>query len=309
MASLSDLEFSRDFRDPAWSDVARAMLAEAGIRASILTRAEQGENIVFMIGRELVLKIYRPDKEGFSRELTGLHAAAGRTGLAIPSVVRHGRLRGYQYLITEQLPGRVMTRAEWLTMAAPAQVRLVRQLANELRDLHQADASEVTFDWKRFLEAQIESAVEKQIREGGNPEWLRSMPGYLAEHLPLLRDLETDVFMHGDVHFGNLRVVAGRDGARIVGIFDFADSLKGPREYEFIAVGVLMLQGQGKLQREFFRTYGYPDSDVNEELRHCMFVLTMMYEHSSLRRCAERLGVDPLNYKLRDLGKAIWSFA
>jgi hypothetical protein len=69
-----------------------------------------------------------------------------------------------------------------------------------------------------------------------------------------------------------------------------------------------MIQGQGDLQREFFRAYGYKDTDIDITLRHRMMMLTMLYEYSSLRRYAERLGVNPMGYSLEELERAIWSF-
>jgi len=98
------------------------------------------------------------------------------------------------------------------------------------------------------------------------------------------------------------------EGPAIGGLFDFADSLKGFYEYEFVAVGVLMIQGQGELQREFFRAYGYRDDEINEELRRRMMLLTILYEHSSLTRYAARLGPSSENLGLEQLEGAIWSF-
>jgi hypothetical protein len=94
----------------------------------------------------------------------------------------------------------------------------------------------------------------------------------------------------------------------ISGLFDFADSLTGLHEYEFVAIGVLMIQGQGVLQREFFRAYGYLDSEINIELRRRMMLLTILYEHSSLRRYAERLGTGSEKLTLEELERAIWNF-
>jgi aminoglycoside phosphotransferase (APT) family kinase protein len=114
--------------------------------------------------------------------------------------------------------------------------------------------------------------------------------------------------MHGDVHFGNLRVTEDRERPTISGLFDFADSLTGFFEYEFVAIGVLMIQGQGDIQREFFRAYGYNDTEINLELRRRMMLLTILYEHSSLRRYAERLGSGSKNLSLEQLEQAIWNF-
>ena len=79
-------------------------------------------------------------------------------------------------------------------------------------------------------------------------------------------------------------------------------------EYDFLAVGVLMIQGQGDLQREFFRFYGYENSEINENLRKRLMLLTMFYEWSDLRRYAIRLREEALDYSLLELEKAIWNF-
>ena len=99
-----------------------------------------------------------------------------------------------------------------------------------------------------------------------------------------------------------------RERPVISGLFDFADSLKGFYEYEFVAIGVLMIQGQGDLQREFFRAYGYADLDIDVELRRRLMLLTILYEHSSLRRYAERLGPGTEKLGLEELERAIWNF-
>ena len=122
-------------------------------------------------------------------------------------------------------------------------------------------------------------------------------------------DCGAHVLLHGDVHFGNLLVVDEGGRLKISGLFDLADSLRGSHEYDFLAPGVLMFQGQGDLQREFFRHYGYPDTDINEEMRRRMMMLTILYEFSSLRRYAERLSPEAVNLSLNELERAIWCFA
>jgi hypothetical protein len=106
-----------------------------------------------------------------------------------------------------------------------------------------------------------------------------------------------------------MQVIEKSGKLEISGLYDFADSLKGFHEYEFIAVGVLMIQGQGELQREFFRAYGYADNEIDETLRRRMMTLTMLYEYSSLRRYAERLRPAAVSYSLEKLEREIWSFA
>jgi hygromycin-B 7''-O-kinase len=304
--SLND--FDKRFRDEIWLDVAADICRREQITFERLTRAEHGENIVVIVDDEFIIKIYTPKKNGFNRERAALEFAQGKTSLPLPQIVGHGEIEGYFYLVTDRLTGTSLLRPEWVTLGRSAQVGLLTQLAFGLRELHSNDASDIHFDWPEFVEIQVESVVDRQLAEGGNPEWIKSLPKYIERYLSLLPKNPPSVFMHGDVHFGNLRVTEDRERPIISGLFDFADSLKGFPEYEFVAIGVLMIQGQGDLQREFFRAYGYQDSEINIEMRRRMMMLTILYEHSSLRRYAERLGPGSEHLSLEDLEKAIWNF-
>jgi hygromycin-B 7''-O-kinase len=304
--SLND--FEKRFDDPVWLEIAAEICQRHRIEFQDLNRAEHGENIVIFIDDQFVLKIYTPKKNGFNRETRALNFVRDKTSLPVPEIIDIGEIEGYRYLITDRLPGRQMPRSEWLNVCPSAQIELLTQLAVGLKELHSRDAGEIDFDWNEFVRIQIGSVIERQRREGGNPEWLESLPTYLETYLPLLPVSPRQVFMHGDVHFGNLRVTDEANGPVISGLFDFADSLRGFHEYEFVAIGVLMIQGQGDLQREFFRAYGYAETDINIDLRRRMMLLTILYEHSSLHRYAIRLRPEAVSYSLDDLERSIWSF-
>jgi aminoglycoside phosphotransferase len=201
-----------------------------------------------------------------------------------------------------------MTREEWLALESSAQIGLLTQLAYGLKELHSDNAEEIHFDWNEFISIQIDSVIDRQRAAGGNPEWLESIPQYLDDNLGLLPKTVPDILMHGDVHFGNIRVTDDRVRPVISGLYDFADSLKGFHEYEFVAPGVLMIQGQRELQRDFFRAYGYADKDIDEELRTRLMLLTILYECSSLKKYALRLRPEAVNYSLLELERAIWNF-
>ncbi|MBK6723886.1 MAG: hypothetical protein IPG58_11680 [Acidobacteria bacterium] len=70
----------------------------------------------------------------------------------------------------------------------------------------------------------------------------------------------------------------------------------------------MILQGEGELQREFFRAYGYADNEMDEEMRRRLMTLTMLYETADLRRYALRLRPDAVDLDLYELEKAIWAF-
>jgi Ser/Thr protein kinase RdoA (MazF antagonist) len=196
----------------------------------------------------------------------------------------------------------------WLGLELRQQIEVVSELSVGLKELHSHDARAIDFDWRNFIGRQAASIVERQKAHGGNPEWIERLPAYLAESLPLLPPDAENVFLHGDVHFGNLRLLETGGKWRISGLFDFADSLKGFYEYDFLAVGLLMIQGQGELQREFFRAYGCAENEINETLRRRLMLLTILYETADLRRYAARLKPEAVNLTLDELERAIWNF-
>lgn len=70
-----------------------------------------------------------------------------------------------------------------------------------------------------------------------------------------------------------------------------------------------MIQGQGLIQREFFKSYGYREDALDETFRRRLMMLTMLYETSDLRRYALRLKPEAVDFSLEKLTKSIWSFA
>lgn len=307
ISSLED--FNRSFREEVWQDAARAICARHGISYHVVRRCEQGENIIFFVDEKYVIKIFAPSRRGFEREKSALEFAAGKTSLQIPEIVAAGNIERCDYLVMTQLEWDPAAWQEWRKASKKEQIKLLAGIAAELKGLHSHNASSIDFNWNVFLEHQIGTCLERQKRAGANPEWLESLPRYLEENLFLLPKNPREVFLHGDIHFGNLRVTKKGGKWQVFGLLDFADSLKGFHEYEFVAPGVLMIQGQGELQREFFRAYGYKENELDETLRRRLMLLTILYECSDLRKYALRLRPEAVNFTLEELEKAIWSFS
>ncbi len=299
-------DFERDFKSEIWHEAAQNICEKHKINFEKLKREAQGESVVFLVDDKFVSKIYVPTKNLLEREKIALETA--RTNLKTPEVIAFGDLEGYKYLMTTQLEGDLMTREVWLKLENREQISILSQLADGLKNLHRSDASKINFDWHKFIADQAATCLERQKAGQVNDKVLARIPAYIEEHFSLLPNDFSQVFLHGDVHFGNLRFLKTNGNWRISGLFDFADSLKGFHEYDFLAVGVLMIQGQGNLQREFFRAFGYADSEINDGLRKRLMLLTMFYEYSDLRRYAKRLRPEAVDYSLAELERAIWNF-
>jgi len=301
-------DFLRYFKDEIWLNAAENICQRHSISHHSLQRAEGGEHIVFLVDDCFVIKIYTPFRGGFEREKVALEFVQGKTNLPLPEILFEGEIETFNYLVLTQHAGVLMTRDVWLGLGKRKQIAVLSQLAGGLKQLHSHRAEAIDFDWRKFTEHQAATVIERQKSSGVNGKILARLPGYLKESLPLLPKNTAPVFLHGDVHFGNLRLIETDGDWRISGLFDFADSLTGFHEYDFLAVGVLMIQGQGELQREFFRAYGYKESEIDETMRRRLMLLTILYETADLRRYALRLKPEAVDYTLDELERAIWAF-
>lgn len=304
MKEYFEINFEADF----WFDYARTICRRHKISEGGLKRSPQGEHVVFLIDKTSVIKIYNPHRNCFEREKKALEFVQQKTALPVPEIIAAGEIEGFSYLATTQLGGHLMTRQTWLDLQPVEQIGVIRQLAEGLRELHSHNPSAIDFDWRKFVEYQSSTTVERQQAGGVNSAVMERLPSYLEESLPLVPKNLPPVFLHGDIHFGNLRLLKTGGNWKISGVFDFADSLKGFHEYDFLAIGVLMIQGQGDVQREFFRAYGYRDSELDETLRRRLMLLTILYECSDLRRYALRLKPEAVDFSLDELERAIWNF-
>jgi len=304
--------YERHFRSPAWARAASVVCARHGLRAEPLARSPQGENVIFFAGARAVVKIFSPARDNFARERAALRFARGRLPVETPELLHEGEIEGWPYLVIGRLGGEA-SREVWARVPRRDRLEIVTLVGAALRELHAHEAPleepALNRDWPGFVRRQARRAVERQRACGANPEWLERLPSYVEERIGLLEGGGREVFLHGDVHAGNLLLAEEGGRWRVRGLVDFGDSLCGAREYEFVAPGVLMVQGDGELQRALLGAYGYGESGLDAALRARLMLLTVLYECSDLRKYALRLAPEAATYTLDRLERAIWAFA
>jgi Ser/Thr protein kinase RdoA (MazF antagonist) len=241
--------------------------------------------------------------------MKAIEFVGGKLDFTTPEIVEIGEFENLQYILMTQLAGESMTRNDWLKVPEKQQSAFVSKLAVGLKQIHNLSAENFENNWAEFVEDRAATFIERQIAHGVNSEVIKRLPQFIEENLKLVPKNERAIFMHADVHFGNLRVKNSNGSLEIAGLFDFADSRRGFFEYDFLAVGVLMIQGQREIQREFFTSYGYQETDLDETFRKRLMMLTMLYETADLRRYALRLKPEAVDFSLEELERGIWSFA
>jgi hygromycin-B 7''-O-kinase len=310
LADFADYE--RRFNDDVWQQAAAVICARHRLSYESLRRSPLGENIIFFVDDRRVIKIFAPARGQHLREAAALEFAHGKLDIETPEVIHAGELEGWPYLLMTHLAG-VPMREVWPEIETRERLPLVSRLGCALRALHShvAPLAEAALnrDWSAFIKQQASASVERQRGCGANPQWLEALPSFIAARMELLPTGFRPVMLHGDVHPGNVLLKETNGRWQVAGLFDFGDSFCGFREYEFVAPGVLMVQGSGELQREMLLAYGYAESELDVNLRARLMLLTILYECSDLRKYALRLAPAAVHLKLEELEAAIWRFA
>src|SRR5262249_9079930 len=154
-----------------------------------------------------VIKIFAPFRQCYLREKASLEFANGKLGIETPATLHAGEIEGWSYLIMTRLAG-FPAREVWSEVVERERIEIVSRLGAALKNLHEhappLSDSALNRDWRGFIERQAQTCVERQRARGANPEWLESLPAYVAARRPLLPADRRPALLHGDVHPGNL---------------------------------------------------------------------------------------------------------
>lgn len=305
-------DYQRHFHDDVWQRAAAVICARHNLAYECLRRSPLGENIIIFVDDRFVIKIFAPLRGQYEREAAALEFAHGRLGIETPEVVCAGELEGWPYLLMTHLAGLPM-REVWSEIGERERLEIVSRLGIEMKNLHAYAAplsrAALNRDWDDYLKRQARVSVERQRACGANPQWLESLPSYIEARLSLLPAKHSPVLLHGDIHPGNVLLDERGGRWRVAGLFDFGDSFCGFSEYEFVAPGVLMVQGRREQQRAMLLAYGYTEAELDINLRSRLMLLTIFYECSDLRKYALRLAPEAVHLTLEELEAAIWTFA
>ena len=301
------------FRGDKWDRAAAEICRQHRINYSIILRSPNSENVVFLVDKEFVIKIFAPFRDMYSREVWALRIAHGKLGIKTPEVLYTGEINSRPYLVIKQLAGRSLQHP-WSALRQRERCEVLSGLGAAMKQLHSWEftLSQTVADdnngWRVFLERQVRSSVERQRLRGASPQWLESLPRYLASGLSLLPTDHRHVLLHGDLHPGNLLFDRKGKHWRIVGLIDFADSLSGFCEYDFIKPVMHMAFGNCSLQRTLLLAYGYKEGELDLALRRRLMLLTILHEGSNMRMAALRLQPKANALALDELEARLWPF-
>ncbi len=205
---------------------ARHALAKAGLDPSVeLHPLSSVTNEVWLAGRHIV-RVNRHPVPRLWREAT-LATMLLSAGVGCPPIVAYGGIVGADWMITERLPGQVLSRC-WPAMSTTDRRRAISQLAERLRQLHgyvlgeslpevaspQLLASSAGPGSVDRLMSGLDAA---QDLEHVDPVLILQAKTLVRESLVALDPVPAATLIHGDIHFENILW----DGEHITGLLDF----------------------------------------------------------------------------------------
>lgn len=262
-----------------------------GVDAARLTRYAAGSRPVYAAG-DLVLKLFPPVATWprWRVEAEVLAAVHGRLPTPTPQVQATGEHDGWGYLLMSRLPG-IPLDTVWDQVPAAGRDRLAGQLGETIATLHQLPPPAIRdwwpADWGAFVARQRAQAVSEQRDLGLPAAWADQIPGFLdAVALPT----GTPVLLHTEVMREHLLATEGPDGTwELSGLIDFEPAMRGEGEYEFVAVGVFVAEGDARFLARTLTAYGYHPDQLGPSLRRRLLAWGILHRYSNLSWWMRRL--------------------
>jgi len=217
---------------------ARHALAKAGLDPSVELRPLSSvTNEVWLAGEQHVVRVNRHPVPRLWREAT-LATILLPARVGCPPIVAYGGILGADWMITERLPGQVLSRC-WPAMSTSDRRRAIHQLADRLRRLHEFRLGEplpeiavpqllASSAGPGSSERLLDALDRAQDLEFVDPVVILKAKTMVRDCLPALDAVAAETLIHGDVHFENVLW----DGEQITGLLDFEWSRTAARDLE-----------------------------------------------------------------------------
>lgn len=268
-----------------WGPVVAAIRKRHGLsQESEALPFATGSAAVWDLGSKQVLKIFHPrDGADCERERASFELAGPRLDVPLPRALAWGEERGFPYLLMSRLDGRPLAEC-WAEMADGEREGLLSDLGAVTRRLHGlALPSEAPYrlDWAAHLDEQRQSAAQRQRSKGLAPELCAGIDSFLeARSLPANGEL---VLLHTELMRDHVMVTREEGGGfKLSGLFDFAEAITGPPEYDFASVGLFVSEGRPELLRAFLRGYGYEPEALSLELSCRLMAYALIHRYGNL---------------------------
>jgi hygromycin-B 7''-O-kinase len=313
----SDAAYESSLRDPSfWEPYARAALRSSGIddTGDVRTRFPT-THVAARVGDDRFVKLHYEDWFGedcFQTEREA-YRILGDRGVPIPRLLAEGSLYPdsdgwrWPFLVMSAMDGRALRDVDGA--ATDDDLTTVASfVGSTLRSLHETPVEDGEYISLGIYEDLISTRMSRCHRD--HVTW-GSLPGRL---LPQVRDYvwkaedlidpdrETPVFVHGDLHGGNVFVEGEPGSLRPTGIVDFNDAYEGDRHYDLVAIHLKTFGGDKALLRTMLDAYGWPS--MGRDWPRRMMAFTLAHDFDMVAPFASRIPAEVQT--LDELAALVW---
>ena len=289
-------DWSATFRDASlWRPVIDAISDAHGISYRNVEIPQSNTNVVFVLDRRLVLKIYSPFWSEFDIEPKLIDVLGASEAVPVPAIIASGQYHDrvpWGYLITEYRPGRTLdavrpqiTRDELLGIAS--QVGSVARALHEtdVRLLGGIDAGE---PWGDVVDRRRRAVLTELVDKGVIvPEVADTLAGILDDAVAASNGVQR-VVVHGDLESDHILLKRESGEWRISSVIDFGDAKIGVRDYEWMPLWLALFHRDTEVMRTFFEAYD-PGLLADDELPQRVMAWTLLHD----------FGTDAITWLLR----------
>lgn len=294
-----DEAYERSLQDAAfWAPYAKAALRLSGLPDEGEVRTHYPTtHVAALVNGVYLVKLHYEDwfgEDSFQTEREA-YTLLARQELPIPELLAEGALYEdgwrWPFLAMTAMHGRSLRDLDG--DADPQDLlRVATWLGRTLKDLHHVP----THDGERIsLEIYADMIQVREQRSHRDHEQWGSLPPHLVEHVRdyvwearklIDPERETPVFLHGDLHAGNV-FVDGEPGAiEPTGIVDFNDAYEGDPHYDLVAIHANAFGADKRLLRALLDGYGW--GELGKQWPRRMMALTLAHDFDMIQPVADR---------------------
>jgi hygromycin-B 7''-O-kinase len=245
-------------------------------------RFKSGRNAVFSLDDKFVLKLTPPFwRDDALHEVAALRCIKPQIRLDCPEVLASDELDSWQILITNFLPGRILSTL-WKTLPLSAQTTLAGQIGQIAATIHTVKVDTnyqkaLSFDWLSLLNSQL-TDFRLELAQSDAPAHLQTTFESFVTKTKWQNTLETaSVLLHGDLSAVNFIVEEHPNQWRITGLLDFGDSSVGAPLHDFLSPNFNTFQAKADLLTAFYDGYKLPSGSRTLEFQNQLMLRTLLW--------------------------------
>jgi hygromycin-B 7''-O-kinase len=270
-----------------WQPVVRRICQITGFaRADNIKAAYPGSSAVFIVDDEVVVKIFAPFlTKDYYHEVETYHLIENRLDPYIPELLAFGVYPDnidWYYLIMSFLPGQPIREVRG-KLPEEEKRAIAEDLGWYLRILHETPLDKANViqataaDWFAFLKERKKRCLEELRDKTELPRpVLREIFYLLASDVFSPGDNFRPSLLNGDFTEDHLLLEKRLGEWRISGLIDWADSLVGATEYEWVALWFGLAGQDVSMFRDILKAYN-PELSLDSRFRKKMMAYTFIH--------------------------------